>query len=142
MSEPKLLLETITLSHEGAMLALRAAIDAATAIGVPQCIVIVDASGETIASLRMSGARYLSMRTARAKAQTAASINGATGQIGHDVGAVVAITSQGGMTSLPGGLPIRFAGKLAGAIGVGSGTGEQDVVVARAALAALGADGV
>src|SRR5690349_20915192 len=118
MAEPKLVLETITLSHEGALLALRAAIDSATAIGVPQCIVIVDPSGETILSLRMSGARYLSMRTARAKAQTAASINGPTGQIGHDVGAIVAITSQGGMTSLPGGLPVRFGGKLAGAIGV------------------------
>lgn len=142
MAEPILVLETITLSHEGAMLALRAAIDKALAMSVPQCIIIVDASGETIASLRMSGARYLSMRTARAKAQTAASINGATGQIAHDVGAIVGITTQGSMTSLPGGLPIRFGGKLAGAIGVGSGTGEQDVVVARAVLAALGADGV
>ena len=142
MADPKLILETIALSHQGAMLALRAAIDTAATMGVPQCIVIVDASGETIASLRMNGARYLSMRTARAKAQTAASINGATGQIAHDVGAIVGITTQGSMTSLPGGLPIRFSGRLAGAIGVGSGTGEQDVAVARAALATLEADGI
>ena len=50
------------------------------------------------------------------------------------------ISSKGGMTLLKGGLPIRFGGKLAGAIGVGSGTGDEDVEVARAALAAVGAD--
>jgi len=44
------------------------------------------------------------------------------------------------VTNLPGGLPIRFDGRLAGGVGVGSGTGEQDFDVARAALAAIGAD--
>ena len=40
------------------------------------------------------------------------------------------------------GAPTRFGGKLAGAIGVGSGKGEEDVEVGRAALAAIGADAV
>ncbi|WP_363221704.1 heme-binding protein [Mesorhizobium sp.] len=48
--------------------------------------------------------------------------------------------SQGAVTNLPGGLPIRFGGRLAGGIGVGSGTGEQDFDVARAAVTAIGAD--
>ena len=55
-------------------------------------------------------------------------------------GTSVGIASQGGVTNLPGGLPIRFDGRLAGGVGVGSGTGEQDFDVARAALAAIGAD--
>ncbi|WP_352927258.1 hypothetical protein [Mesorhizobium sp. M1088] len=37
-------------------------------------------------------------------------------------------------------MPIRFGGRLARGIGVGSGTGEQDFDVAHAALAAVGAD--
>ncbi|MCJ8027134.1 heme-binding protein [Shinella yambaruensis] len=37
-------------------------------MAVPQCIFIVDCSGETIASIRMDGAKYLSMHTACAKA--------------------------------------------------------------------------
>ncbi|MGA1801698.1 GlcG/HbpS family heme-binding protein [Rhizobium sp. HT1-10] len=134
--------ETLTLSHAGALQALSAAVDKAVAIGVPQCIFIVDTSGETIASLRMDGAKYLSMHTARAKARTAASINAPTGSMPFEFGAAAGIASQGGVTHLPGGLPIRFGGKAVGGIGVGSGSGEQDFEVARAALAAIGADAV
>ena len=132
--------DTVSLTHEGVLAALLAAVAKAEAMGVPQCIFIVDASGETLASLKMDGAKYLSMRTAQAKARTAASTNNATGKMSFEFGTSAGIASQGGVTPLPGGLPIRFAGKLAGAIGVGSGTGDQDIEVARAALAAIGAD--
>ncbi|MGV3549616.1 GlcG/HbpS family heme-binding protein [Rhizobium sp.] len=134
--------QILMLSHAGAIKALSAAIEAATEIGVPQCVFIVDPSGETIASVRMDGAKYLSMHTARAKARTAASINAPTGSMPHEFGTSAGIASQGGVTPLPGGLPIRYNGKLAGAIGVGSGSGEQDFQVGRAALAAIGADQV
>ncbi|MBB4234763.1 GlcG/HbpS family heme-binding protein [Rhizobium esperanzae] len=134
--------ETISITHDGALSAIAAGVAEAMSIGVPQCIFIVDASGETIASLRMDGAKYLSMHTARAKARTAASINNATGSMAFEFGTAAGIASQGGVTSLPGGLPIRFGGRLGGAIGVGSGTGDQDFQVARAALAAIGADEV
>lgn len=134
--------ETICLSHKGAMEMLAAAVGHAERIGVPQCIFLVDASGETIASIRMDGAKYLSMHTARAKARTAASVNGPTGAMPVEFGVAAGIASQGGVTHLPGGLPIRFGGKLAGAVGVGSGTGDQDFEVARAALQAAGADPV
>ena len=45
----------------------------------------------------------------------------------------------GGLTNLEGGFPIVIDGICVGAIGVGSGTGAQDCEVARAGLAALGA---
>ncbi|MBP1884650.1 MULTISPECIES: GlcG/HbpS family heme-binding protein [Sinorhizobium] len=134
--------ETISLAHEGAINALATAVRHAETMGVPQCVFIVDASGETIASIRMDGAKYLSMHTARAKARTAASINGPTGAMAVEFGVAAGIASQGGVTHLAGGLPIRFGGKLAGAIGVGSGTSEQDFEVARAALKAIDADPV
>lgn len=134
--------ETIVLTHQAALTAIDAACQAAERIGVAQCVVLVDPSGVTIGSLRMTGAKFLSVQTATSKARTAASTNAATGGMPIDVGTAAAVASQGGVTPLPGGLPIRFDGRLAGAIGVGSGTGDQDIEVAKAALAALGADAV
>ena len=132
--------ETLSLTHDGALKAVAAGAARAVTMGVPQCLVVVDASGETLVSLRMDGARFLSLRTAQAKARTAASINAATGGMASEAALSAGIASQGAVTNLPGGLPIRFGGRLAGGIGVGSGTGEQDFDVARAALAAIGAD--
>lgn len=140
MSDP--FLETVVLSHSGALSALSAAVAKATDMAVPQCICIVDPSGETIASLRMDGAKYLSMQTARAKARTAASIRNKTGSMTPEFATAAGIATSGGLTNLPGGLPIKFGGRLAGAIGVGSGTGDQDIEVGKAALAAIGADTV
>ncbi|WP_214475405.1 heme-binding protein [Mesorhizobium sp. dw_380] len=133
---------TISLTHDGGMKAVAAGAVRAVTMGVPQCLVVVDASGETLDSLRMDGARFLSLSTAQAKARTAASVNAATGGMAFEAGLSAGIASQGGLTNLPGGLPIRFGGRLAGGIGVGSGTGEQDFEVARAALEAIGADAV
>ncbi len=130
------------LSHKGVMTALSAAIAKAEEIGVPQDIVIVDQSGETLAKFRMDGAKFTSMHTANAKAVTAASINAPTGNMPPEFGTAAGIASQGLVTHLKGGLPIRFNGLLAGAIGVGSGTGDQDVEVGQAALASIGADAV
>ncbi|WP_428411630.1 GlcG/HbpS family heme-binding protein [Pararhizobium sp.] len=134
--------QSLLLTHGGVMTALQAAILHAEEIDVPQCIVLVDASGEILSSFRMDGAKYLSMHTARSKARTAASINAPTGGMAVEFGVAAGIASQGGVTHLPGGLPIRFNGRLAAAIGVGSGTGDQDFAVGRAALTAIGADSI
>ncbi len=134
--------ESIKLTHEGALAMIHAGIERATAMGVPQCIIVVGASGEVLASVRMDGAKFLSLRIAHAKARTAASSNDPTGALGNEATIAASISSKGAMTLLKGGLPIRFNGKLAGGIGigVGSGTGDEDVEVAKAAIAAFGAD--
>jgi uncharacterized protein GlcG (DUF336 family) len=134
--------ETLSLSHQGALKALAAAVAKAEEIGVPQNIIIVDASGVLVASIRMDGAKYLSIDTATGKARFAASHNTPSGNLPFEAGVTFAVVTKGTATNLPGGLPIRFGGKLAGGIGVGSGTGEQDLIVGRAALAAIGADEV
>ena len=128
------------LTHKGVMAALSAAIAKAEEIGVPQDIVIVDQSGETLCQFRMDGAKFTSMHTARAKAVTAASTNAPTGNMPPEFGVAAGIASQGLVTHLKGGLPIRFGGQLAGAVGVGSGAADQDVAVGQAALEAIGAD--
>lgn len=130
------------LTHRGALAMIEAAVARATDMGVPQCIVVVDASGEVLASVRMDGAKFLSLKTATAKARTAASNCAPTGAVGNEQALAASITTGGAMTVLRGGLPVRFDGMLAGAIGVGSGTGDQDIDVAMAALAAVGADPV
>jgi len=128
------------LTDEAVQAMLDAAIEAALDAGQPQCIVIVDASAVVLAEFRMVGAKVLSMRSARAKAQTAASTRGASDTVPEAVRLLIAAATEGAMTGLPGGLPIRFGGECVGGIGVGSGTGEQDIAVAAAALAAIGAD--
>lgn len=111
----------------------------AQAIGRPQCIVIVDVSAVDLAVLRMTGSRVLSMRSARAKAQTAASTGNPSGALPEAVRVSIAVATEGTMTGLSGGLPIWRNGVLLGGIGIGSGTGAQDVEVAEAALASIGA---
>jgi uncharacterized protein GlcG (DUF336 family) len=125
---------------DAALLAmLHAAADRAGAMGQPQCIVIVDPSAVDLAVLRMTGSRVLSMRSARAKAQTAASTGKPSSALAEAVRVAIAVATDGAMTGLPGGLPIWKNGVLLGGIGIGSGTGDQDVEVAKAALAAIGA---
>jgi len=134
--------KTQKLSHEGVMTALRAAIEKATEIGQPQCIVIVDASGESLGELRMTGAKFLSLKSARTKARTAASNRAPSANIPEEFQPKIAWASQNNVTGLPGGLPIAFDGDVIGGIGIGSGSGEQDLAVGTAALAAIGADPV
>lgn len=130
------------LTHAGAMTMLAAGIAKAEEIGQPQCIVIVDASGELVAEVRMTGAKFLSRKSAAAKARTSASISGPTTAIPEHMRVPLAAATGGEITYLGGGLPIKSDGVLIGAIGVGSGTGEQDIEVGTAALVAIGADSV
>ena len=133
---------TLRLTHRAALLMLEAAVAKAEEIGQPQCVVIVDASGETLAQLRMTGAKYLSLKSASSKARTAASIGAPSGDIPESVGLSIAAATDGDMTRLTGGFPIVTEGVLVGGIGVGSGSPEQDGEVAAAALAALASDEV
>lgn len=131
---------TARLTDAGVSAMLEAAIRAARDMGQPQCIVIVDASGVVLASFRMGGARFLSLKSAAAKARTAASINAPSDQVPEHARTPIGMATGGDMTGLRGGLPIRLGGALVGGIGVGSGSGEQDETVARAALSAIGAE--
>ena len=86
-------------------------------------------------------ARYfgVSMLSARTKARTAASIKADSGAIPAHVAPLIAAATQDQVTGLDGGLPIFVKGILVGAIGVGSGSPQQDIAVGNAAIAALDA---
>jgi hypothetical protein len=55
-----------------------------------------------------------------------------------DVEIQIGLATQGKWTNLLGGMPIKVNGLVVGAIGAGSGTGDQDLAVARAGAAAIG----
>jgi uncharacterized protein GlcG (DUF336 family) len=128
---------SLKLTVAGAMKLLDAAMARAAEIGVPECISIVDAGGHLIAFARMDGAFVQSIDSSLMKAMTAASYGEPTGNIAAGIDLKLAIATQGKRINLPGGLPIIVDGHVIGGIGVGSGTGEQDRIVAEAALGAL-----
>ena len=130
---------SLKLTHEGALRALDAALKKAEALGVPQNITIVDDGGNLLAFVRMDGAKMFSIRTSQKKAISAASHRQPSGMLKPELELKMAIATDGGLTNLEGGFPIVIDGICVGAIGVGSGTGAQDCEVARAGLAALGA---
>lgn len=97
---------TLILTHTAILKMLEAAVAQAEAIGQPQCIVIVDVSGELLGEIRMTGAKYLSRKSATTKARMAASIGAPTTAVPEQVRAPIAAATGCGVTGLGGGLPI------------------------------------
>jgi uncharacterized protein GlcG (DUF336 family) len=128
---------SLKLTFEGAHKLLHAGIAKAREMNVPQCICVVDAGGHLLTMARLDGAFALSIDTALRKAQTAAAYGVPTGDIAAGIDIKLAIATDGKRINLPGGLPVIVDGHVVGAIGVGSGTGEQDREVAAAALGAI-----
>ena len=129
--------QTLKLTSQGAMKILEAAIVKAQQIDVPQCISIVDSGGHLLAFCRMDGAFVMSNTSSRRKAETAAAYGIPTGDIPEGVDLKLAIVTNGKRVNLPGGLPLIVNDEIVGAIGVGSGTGAQDLEVAKAGVKAL-----
>lgn len=111
-------------------------------MGIGFCIAVVDAAGELLAFSRMDDARSGSIEIAIAKARSAARRRRATAdEGGGDVVSTIrlALASHLNVTGIGGGIPIVVDGQVIGAIGVSSGTTEEDLQVAQAGLDAFGA---
>ncbi len=128
------------LTHDGVRKLIDAAVAAADETGVPMGIAVANDGARVVGYLLMDGARVLAMESASAKAMTAANHRMPTHAIPYDVGIGLSISTQGKVIPLKGGVPIVLDGYCVGGIGCGSGTGEQDLVVAKAALSAIGAE--
>lgn len=131
---------SLQLTDAAVLTMLQAAIAKASEMGQAQCIVIVDASGLSLVEFKMKDAKFLSLKSARAKAITAASTRNPSANIPDGVKVNLALATKGDVTGLSGGMPIVKDGVHIGGIGIGSGTGEQDIEVAIAALQAIDAD--
>jgi uncharacterized protein GlcG (DUF336 family) len=133
-----------SITSEAAHQVIAAAERKALEIGTPMVIAIVDESGVLKALSRMDGAALLSVQVAQDKAYTAAGFGLSTDQW-HDfikndpplaAGATAGISR---LVIFGGGYPIKVGDRVVGAIGVSGGHYTQDMEVARAGLAALGA---
>lgn len=114
-------------------------------IGVPMNIAIVDAGANLKAFHRMEDAWLGSIDIAIRKAKTARFFDmesGALGKMTQPGEPLYMIeVSNGGLTSFPGGIPLKNSeGKIIGAIGVSGGLVDQDKEVAEAGAAALPSD--
>jgi uncharacterized protein GlcG (DUF336 family) len=143
MSKATLIQNRKQLTYAAAVVAIEAAVAKSREISAPECIAVVDAGGNVLAFARVEGAGVLAFEPAIAKAQTSASLGIPTGGIPFEFGANLATASKGRISNLGGGFPIIHDGEVLGAIGVGSGSTEQDISVAEAGrdavLAAIGA---
>ena len=128
------------LTHDGVRALIDAAVAKADEMGVPMGIAIANDGARIVGYLLMDGARILAQDSASAKAMTAASHRMPTHAIDYNIGMGLSVSTQGKVLPLRGGVPIIIDGYCVGGIGCGSGTGEQDLVVAKAALAAIGAE--
>ena len=134
-------MKDITLKQ--AQAAVHAALEKSSAIGVKMDIAVVDAGANLKAFARMDGAWLGSIDIAIKKARTARFFDMNTGEIGklsQPGGALYNIEhSNGGLITLPGGVPIKDAtGAIIGAIGVSGSTIENDHLVAEAGAGAVG----
>ncbi len=131
------------LTHKGAKAVLEAAERRAAAMGVPQCIAVVDDGGNLLAFTRMDGGKVSSIQVALTKAISAATRRTATGPVPNAENPSVVlntnlpIASGFKVTAIRGGLPIVTNGVVVGGIGVSSGTEDQDVDIATAGASVI-----
>jgi uncharacterized protein GlcG (DUF336 family) len=127
------------LTAAGARAVLDAALAEAERIGIPQCVAVVDAGGHLLAFGRSDGARVGSISIAQTKAVSAATRKRPTAEEGggDPITTIRLALAAQRLTGIGGGLPLQVDGHIIGAIGVSSGTVEQDTAVAQAGLAAL-----
>jgi uncharacterized protein GlcG (DUF336 family) len=125
------------LTHEASMKMLAAGIAKANDLNCKVSLAVADQSCRLIAFLMMDGARHFSIITTQRKAITSASQRMRTGYAPEE-NAISMTVRMGDFTNVPGGFPITVNGEVIGAVAAGGAKIEQDVEVAKAALAALG----
>jgi uncharacterized protein GlcG (DUF336 family) len=114
----------------------------ASALGVSVNIAVLDAGAHLKAFVRMDGAVLGSIDVATRKARTSVLFAAPSDVIWEyckpGAPAPGLELSNGGLAPFAGGLPLHGpGGVLAGALGVSGGTVQQDLEIARAAVAAL-----
>jgi uncharacterized protein GlcG (DUF336 family) len=112
----------------------------ATEIGIPYNIAVADAGGGLVAHVRMDGAWLGSVDIAINKAWTARAFDMSTDDLARitqsgQQGFGLNTTNDSRVVIFGGGIPIKRDGVVIGAVGASGGSVEQDVTVARAAVA-------
>lgn len=132
-----------SITGDSALVALQGAMAKARQLNFAMSIVICDESGIEKTALRMDGASEATLGIARDKAFTSSSLGYAThalwDTIKNDPPLHAGLPSVPRIIAFGGGYPIIEDGVIVGAIGVSGGHYSDDMEVARAGLAAMGA---
>ncbi len=134
------MLTTMALSHGDAMAmvdAIRARLEAKQ---LAAAVAVVDAHGELLAFLRSDGCRLSCIAVAINKAYTAAreqSESKALGDAAKERGFPLTNFGELRYVTWGGGVPLRSAGQVVGAVGVSGLSEEEDIELAQLAAALL-----
>ncbi len=135
--------EKRSIAAETALIGLQGAVAKARQLGHAMSICIVDESGVPKASLMMDGATDMTRSIAEDKAYTSACLKAPTHAlwdlVKNDPPLLNGLPGTRRAIVFGGGYPILENGKVIGAVGVSGGHYSDDMEVARAALAAIGA---
>jgi glc operon protein GlcG len=105
-----------------------------------EAIAIVEPNGQLVYYAKMDDTQYGSMKVALNKATSSAMFRRPT-NVFHDLLAkgpqFTYLLELEGANAVPGGMPIVSGGKIIGGIGCSGVTGEQDIQICEAGLAAL-----
>ena len=121
---------------------IEAAVKKAKEIKQPMCIAVVDEGGNMVSHVRMDGGCLGSIDISLHKAYTARAFNCTTKELAANSQPGcqfygIHVSNIGRIMIFAGGIPLKFNGKIVGAIGVSSGSEVQDVTVAEAGVAAF-----
>jgi uncharacterized protein GlcG (DUF336 family) len=127
---------------EDARRIIAAAEQKAHEIGQPMNIAVADSGGNLVAHVRMDNAWIGSIDISIKKAYTSRAFNIATKDLAEHAqsgGQFFGIhaSNDGKIMIFAGGIPLKYKGKVVGAVGVSGGSGEQDHAVAQAGVAAF-----
>jgi uncharacterized protein GlcG (DUF336 family) len=130
------------LTLEDARRVIAAAEEKANEIGRPMDIAVVDAGGNLKSHIRMDGAFIGSIAISIDKAYTAVAFETQTKDLVSDTQPNQPLfglhtTNDCRIVIFPGGIPLVRDGRVVGAVGVSTGTVEQDQAVAEAGAAAF-----
>jgi uncharacterized protein GlcG (DUF336 family) len=135
--------EKASIDADTAQIAIAAAMAKAKQLGHSMSIAIADESGVVKSCLRMDGASELTLRIAQDKAYTSASLGRPTHAlwdfVKNDPPLLHGFVNYPRVVVFGGGYPILESGRVVGAIGISGGHYSDDMEVARAGLAAIGA---
>lgn len=135
-------MNTLTDADADARRVIAAAEVRAGEIGQPMNIAVADGGGNLVAHVPMDGGMLGSIDISINKAFTARAFEMSTKDLSEhsqpgDQFYVIHNSNQGRIMIFAGGVPISRDGIVIGAIGVSSGSGEQDQTVAEASVGAI-----
>lgn len=126
-----------TLDLDGARRVIQAAEQKADQLQAPSSLAVVDAAGDLILFEQMAGARPIGIRLAMGKARSAARFELPTQTLESTINGGRQAATTIGLIQLQGGVPIRAAGHVVGAIGVSGFDKDKDVQIADVAAQAV-----